>query len=151
MASRETEMSDFPLSALASDINTDPKARAAWLEVAAARMAAQLMRNARKRSGLTQPELARALDLTQARISQIESGRTEDMPSLELLIRFVDACGDELVLSTAQAEEASTPRRRRRRDALSPTEQYRMAELELPTEAEDEEEAAVARPSLASD
>jgi len=100
MASRET-LSDAPLSALATDINTDPKARAAWIEVAAARMAARLLRDARERKGLSQAAVARALGVSQARISQVESGRVDDIPPLDLMMRFIDACGDELRLATA--------------------------------------------------
>ncbi len=161
MATRETEIGDAPLSALAADIKTEPKARTAWLEVAAARMAAQLIRNARARSGMTQPDVARALDLTQARISQIESGRVEDMPSLELLMRFVDACGEQLVLSTTATQDmtAGRPQRERRRDnrgrAPIPSEEIGTpqplyeAEAEAEAEPEAEAEGAVARPGYA--
>jgi transcriptional regulator with XRE-family HTH domain len=91
------------LSALAMEIATDPQARAAWLEVAAARIAAQIMRTARERNGLSQSDLARALGVSQARISQVESGRVENIPPLEFLMRFVDACGEELQIASVSS------------------------------------------------
>lgn len=84
----------------AADINTDQRMRAAWLEVSAARMAASLLRAARMRHELSQMEMAQLLGVSQARISQVESGRVEDIPSLELISRFLDACGERLVLSS---------------------------------------------------
>lgn len=92
----------------AADINTDSQMRAAWLEVAAARMAANLLRTARLRRGLNQADLAQALDVSQARISQVESGRVEDIPSLELMSRFLDACGERLVLASESLAVART-------------------------------------------
>ncbi len=96
-------MSDAPLVSLLADIKTDPRAYAAWLEVGAARHAAQLMRTARQRARKSQADIAEALDVSQARISQVESGRVEDIPSLEFLTRFIAACGDRLVLTTEAA------------------------------------------------
>jgi transcriptional regulator with XRE-family HTH domain len=52
--------------------------------------ALRLMREA---AGLTQTELAKRLDLTQGRISQIESGLPDHAPSLEMVARFAVACG----------------------------------------------------------
>jgi transcriptional regulator with XRE-family HTH domain len=93
--SRPATIADY-----AADINTDPRMRAAWLEVSAARMAAGLLRAARLRHELSQIAMAEALGVSQARISQVESGRVEDIPSLELISRFLDACGERLVLSS---------------------------------------------------
>ena len=84
----------------AADIKTDRRMRAAWLEVAAARMAANLLRTVRMRHDLNQQDMAELLGVSQARISQVESGRVEDIPSLELIYRFLDACGERLVLSS---------------------------------------------------
>ncbi|WP_436204103.1 DNA-directed RNA polymerase subunit alpha C-terminal domain-containing protein [Astrobacterium formosum] len=105
MGSRE-DVTDTTLSDLLSGLAKDPKARVAWLEVDTARTAAKLLRDARRRSGLRQVDLERLLGVSQARISQVESGRVDDMPSLDFMVRFLDACGQELVLSTRDATQS---------------------------------------------
>ncbi len=53
-----------------------------------------LIREARRRAGLTQAELARRVGTTQSAIARIERGRTE--PSLARARELVRACGLEL-------------------------------------------------------
>ncbi len=53
-----------------------------------------LIREARRRAGLTQAELARRVGTTQSAIARIERGRTE--PSLARARELVRACGFEL-------------------------------------------------------
>jgi len=77
------------------------------------------MRNARKRSGLSQDEVAHTLNISQARVSQVESGRVDDIPSLELLTRFLDACGQTLVLSTADSGPQSAEAEPRKAQATT--------------------------------
>lgn len=54
-------------------------------------MAGRLVREARKRAGITQQELARRAGTTQSAIARLESGRTE--PSLDTIRRLVRLCG----------------------------------------------------------
>jgi transcriptional regulator with XRE-family HTH domain len=55
---------------------------------------AQFVREARRRAGLSQADLAGRAGTTQSAIARVESGRTS--PSLEYLTRLVRACGFDL-------------------------------------------------------
>jgi uncharacterized protein len=55
-----------------------------------------LLRQARKRAGLSQAELASRAGVTQSVISAYESGQRQ--PSIPVLARLIDAAGFELVL-----------------------------------------------------
>jgi transcriptional regulator with XRE-family HTH domain len=55
----------------------------------------ELIREARRRAGLTQRQLADRLGTTQSAIARLERGRTE--PSYERVVESVRACGLELV------------------------------------------------------
>jgi predicted nucleotidyltransferase/DNA-binding XRE family transcriptional regulator len=55
-----------------------------------------LLRQARKRAGLSQAELAARAGVTQSVISAYESGQRQ--PSIPVLARLIDAAGFELVL-----------------------------------------------------
>ena len=57
--------------------------------------AGALIREARRRAGLTQAELAGRLSTTQSAIARLERGGTE--PSYERVAQAVRACGLELV------------------------------------------------------
>jgi transcriptional regulator with XRE-family HTH domain len=54
-----------------------------------------LVREARRRAGLTQAELARRVGTTQSAIARIERGRTE--PDMARVVELIRACGLELV------------------------------------------------------
>lgn len=62
------------------------------------------MREARRRAGLTQAELARRAGTTQSAIARIERGRTE--PSLRRLDELVRACGLELRVGLVPLDES---------------------------------------------
>jgi transcriptional regulator with XRE-family HTH domain len=62
----------------------------------------QLIRDARRTSGLTQAELAERLGTTQSAIARLEAEGAN--PRLSTLTRALDACGRDIVLE-------STPRR----------------------------------------
>ncbi|MGZ5294171.1 MAG: helix-turn-helix domain-containing protein [Actinomycetota bacterium] len=66
--------------------------------------AGTLIREARRRAGLTQAELAERLGTTQSAIARLERGATE--PSYERVARAVDACGLELVPQLLHADDA---------------------------------------------
>lgn len=62
---------------------------------------AHLIREARRRAGISQQELANRTGLQQPAIARWESGRVE--PSLATVERLVGACGLELQLALADA------------------------------------------------
>src|SRR5262245_50247524 len=72
----------------------------------------ELIREARRRAGLTQAELAARVGTTQSAIARLEAGRSS--PSLRRLTVLVDACGLELRVRLAPvqpppAEPAALP------------------------------------------
>jgi transcriptional regulator with XRE-family HTH domain len=56
-----------------------------------------LVREARRRAGLTQAELAAKADTTQSAIARLEAGRTN--PSFDLVLRLLKLCGFRLDVS----------------------------------------------------
>jgi transcriptional regulator with XRE-family HTH domain len=62
-----------------------------------------LVREARKRAGLTQRELASRAGTTQSAVARIEAGRTS--PTLEHLTRLVRACGFDLYVRLAALDD----------------------------------------------
>lgn len=60
---------------------------------------AEAVRTARIRAGLTQAELAKLAQTTQAVISRLESGMDSRIPSLSLLARIAGACKAKLEFS----------------------------------------------------
>ena len=65
-------------------------------------IANHLIRQARRRAGLTQAELAANAGTTQSAVARWESGGSS--PSVETLQRIVEACGLELRYGLAPAE-----------------------------------------------
>ena len=63
----------------------------------------QLIREARRRAGLTQRELAARVGTTQSAIARIEAG--DSAPSLERVVRLVRACGFDLNLRVVPLDE----------------------------------------------
>jgi transcriptional regulator with XRE-family HTH domain len=63
------------------------------------------------RKGISQAELANRIEVSQSRISQIESGEGRDGPSFTLLKRIARACGIDWPgeLSTHSQDETETP------------------------------------------
>ncbi len=66
--------------------------------------AGDLVREARRRAGLTQRELAERLNTTQSAIARLERGRTE--PSYERVAEAVRACGMDLVPQLLPADDS---------------------------------------------
>jgi transcriptional regulator with XRE-family HTH domain len=62
-----------------------------------------ILREARRRAGLTQRDLARGAGTSQAAIARIERGRAQ--PSVDTLRRLVRACGFELRFQLAPRDE----------------------------------------------
>jgi transcriptional regulator with XRE-family HTH domain len=93
-------------SRLLGEIEHDGAYAAPLLRVRAARETAALLRDLRKTAGLTQHAIAAKLGVSQARISQVESGVLDHLPPLDFIYLFADACGARLALS-AQAKDAA--------------------------------------------
>ncbi len=64
-----------------------------------------LVREARKRAGLTQRELAERAGTTQSAIARLEAGRTA--PSFEHVLSLVRACGFRLAVDLVQPDPAT--------------------------------------------
>ncbi|HTQ12271.1 MAG TPA: helix-turn-helix transcriptional regulator [Rhizomicrobium sp.] len=86
------DMKSRRLEVKLEDLLTTPSARRAFDDANAALEAGDAVRSLRRAAGLTQMQLAEALDVTQARISAIENGEGRDGPSYALLKRIAAAC-----------------------------------------------------------
>jgi transcriptional regulator with XRE-family HTH domain len=64
----------------------------------------ELVREARKRAGLTQRELATRAGTTQSAIARLESGGTS--PSLEQVERLLKLCGLQLIVELAPYDDS---------------------------------------------
>jgi transcriptional regulator with XRE-family HTH domain len=80
-----------------------------------------LLREARKRAGLTQAELGRRVGKPQSSIARWESGDVK--PSLETLRELIRACGLELTFAIANYDDSYIPYIR---EALRRTPQERL-------------------------
>ena len=85
----------------------------------------ELVREARKRAGLTQAELAARAGTTQSAIARLESGRTT--PAFEQVERLLRLCGFQLVVSLAPYDDSDIVQAEAR---LRRTPDERIAELE---------------------
>jgi transcriptional regulator with XRE-family HTH domain len=63
-----------------------------------------LIKEARRRAGLTQEELGERLDTTQSALARLERGRTE--PSFARVSAAIRACGLELVPTLTAVDES---------------------------------------------
>ncbi|MBN9549775.1 MAG: helix-turn-helix domain-containing protein [Alphaproteobacteria bacterium] len=93
-------------SRLLSEIEQDSAYTAPLLRVRAARETAALLRGLRKQAGLTQQAIAARLGVSQARISQVESGVLDHLPPLDFIYLFTDACGARLSLHAEEKNAA---------------------------------------------
>lgn len=90
-----------------------------------------IVRNARRRAGISQAELARRLGTKQPVVARWEAGAR--VPSLESVTRAVEACGlalDVAIVDRDEGEEAQL----REWQALTPAERLRRNEQMLETE-----------------
>lgn len=79
-----------------AEIRATPGYEEVLAETLAEHEAAVLLRDLAKRSKLTQKEIARRMNVSQPRISQIRNG--EDL-SLSTLYRYAAACGAKLTIT----------------------------------------------------
>ena len=63
-----------------------------------------LVREARKRAGLTQRELAEFAGTTQSALARVESGRTA--PSFDQVLRLVRLCGFDLDIMLVERDDS---------------------------------------------
>lgn len=63
-----------------------------------------LVREARRRAGLSQAELAAKADTTQSAIARLESGRVD--PSFGLVLKLLGACGFRLDVMLDSSEDS---------------------------------------------
>lgn len=100
----------------------------------------ELVKEARRRSGLTQRELGERAGVTQSAIARLESGRTS--PSLEHVQRLMRLAGWELLVELAPYDDSD----RRQAHRLTPLAADALAELNRTTvEQADEMRKAFAR------
>jgi len=64
----------------------------------------ELVREARRRAGLTQGELAERAETTQSAIARLESGRTS--PSFEQVERLIKLCGFSMIVELATYDDS---------------------------------------------
>ena len=64
----------------------------------------ELVREARRRAGLTQRELAERAGTTQSAIARLESGRTS--PSFEQVERLIKLCGFSMIVELATYDDS---------------------------------------------
>jgi transcriptional regulator with XRE-family HTH domain len=93
---------------------------------------ATLIREARKRRGITQGELARRLSTTQSAVARLEAGATA--PRFETVLAAVRACDLDLHISIGEPDR---DHRRLIDDALSVTPAQRLDDLVGRLDAED--------------
>jgi transcriptional regulator with XRE-family HTH domain len=67
-------------------------------------MGNDLVREARKRAGLTQRELAGRAGTTQSAIARLESGRTK--PTFESVLRLLRLCGMDLDIMLVERDDS---------------------------------------------
>jgi transcriptional regulator with XRE-family HTH domain len=65
-------------------------------------IAGNLLRDARRRLGLTQAQFAERVSLTQSKVSEYESGRRQ--PTLATVVRLIEAAGLELRLNLSDRD-----------------------------------------------
>ncbi len=82
-------------------------------------MGNDLVREARRRAGLTQHDLAERAGTTQSAIARLETGRTS--PSLDTVQRLVRLCGLELEVALVERDDSDAAQAQRLR-GLTPAE-----------------------------
>ncbi|WP_200900641.1 helix-turn-helix transcriptional regulator [Mycolicibacter heraklionensis] len=84
-----------------------------------------LVREARKRAGLTQRQLAELAGTTQSALARVESGRTA--PSFDQVLRLVRLCGLDLDIMLVERDDSDYAQASRLRD-LTAQERWTRAE-----------------------
>jgi predicted transcriptional regulator len=91
----------IPLEEIERRLLADPEVKSEFDALGPAfEIAAELLR-ARKRTGLSQAELAERMGTSQSAIARLESGET--LPSTKTLLRFAEATGSKIQLRLSAA------------------------------------------------
>ncbi len=90
----------------AKEILADPAARKGYERHQASVLAGELVRQWRKRAGMTQAQLAEAIHSSQEAISKIESAAGSRGPHIGTLAIIADACGLEFQIGAVETVEA---------------------------------------------
>jgi transcriptional regulator with XRE-family HTH domain len=98
----------------------------------------ELVREGRKRAGLTQKQLADRAGTTQSAIARLEAGRTS--PTLEAVERLLRLCGFQLIVELAPYDDSDVVQAEAR---LRQSVDERIAEMEAGLRAVTELRAAV--------
>lgn len=93
------KIKSIPLSKVLEEKLKNPEFRFYFEQARAIREIARLIREARKRAGLTQAALAKKADTTQTVIARLESANDSRIPSLDLLQRIASALKARLLIS----------------------------------------------------
>lgn len=97
------EQPTYGFDAIEAIVMADEDARRGFIEADAVIQAARFVRTLRERSGLSQRELARKLEMEPSQLSKIERGVGTQGPTLKTLARIADACGRRLKLRACTA------------------------------------------------
>jgi transcriptional regulator with XRE-family HTH domain len=98
----------------------------------------ELVREGRKRAGLTQRELAARAGTTQSAIARLEAGRTA--PTLETVERFLQLCGFQLIVELVPYDDSDVVQAEAR---LRQSVDERIAEMEAGLRAAAELQSAM--------
>jgi transcriptional regulator with XRE-family HTH domain len=88
------------------ELRTADKFRSAFAVATIAERAGEVLRHLRETARQSQSEIGRRLRLSQGRMSQIESGKVESIPSLSLMARYANACDDGIYLGSKSEHQA---------------------------------------------
>ena len=91
----------IPFDKLKARLLANPKVRAEYEALAPEFEIAVELVKARKRSGLTQAELARRMGTSQSTIARLENGQT--LPSTKTLLRYAQATGSRFNIRLSAA------------------------------------------------
>jgi DNA-binding XRE family transcriptional regulator len=87
------------LKDLTTELLANPDVKRGYVARGSVIATACFLRDLRRATGLTQSQLAQRLDVAQSRIATLESEQRVCGPSVDMLYRYVDACGKRLVLT----------------------------------------------------
>jgi ribosome-binding protein aMBF1 (putative translation factor) len=105
MTKRDREMFTS-LDRLQQAVEADELARVARAERTVVLSAARVIRDMRLQAGLTQVQLARLIGTQQPNIVRAERGEGTRGPTIDLLGRVANACGQKLILGWAPSDSA---------------------------------------------
>jgi transcriptional regulator with XRE-family HTH domain len=88
-------------------VKSDPELAAIVAHVELARNVSAKLRELRESANLTQKDLAGKLGVSQPRISQAESGKIDETPSIEFIARFAHACEGKVNFSVERTNPFS--------------------------------------------